>query len=129
MKKEMTNYGIIQLYELLNKTFYGNPDAYIPVKVGFCIKRNSEKLRQLSEEIEEHRLEICDRYGTLSEDGSQYEFTDDKKEEAEAELLALYNLTQEIDLYQVSLEDIEDVKLTMEQIDFMSIMIKDLEQE
>lgn len=124
MTKEMTNYGIIQLYNLLNEVFYENASNYIPVKAGFFIKRNIETLRKLCKEIDTCRIEICDRYGELSEDGSQYNFPEEKVDKVNNELETLFNICQNVELETISFEDVQDIKMSMQQIEVLSVMME-----
>lgn len=130
MNKLMTNYGILELYELISNVFYKNEDNYIPVKAGFILRNNYLYLESLVKRIEEYRVSICKKYGKIDENNSEYYIIEEKeKEQANKELMDLYNMEQPVKLEELNYEDIKDIKMNMNQIEILSIMIKQEEEE
>lgn len=98
----------------------------LPIKINFYLQKNKNTLFKLAQDIEAARVEIAKKYGDLNEDGSSYNIIHEKAEEANAELIDLLNLEQEVQIYQVSIEDFPiDLNLTMEDMEALMFMIKE----
>ena len=126
MIKEMSNTQIMQMCDTLTNAFQGEGETYVPIKIGFAITKNINTLRELSREIEDSRLKICDHYGEMTEDGSQYIFKDNEtQKKVEEEFLQLLKITQNVNLKTVKLEDIEKIELKLSQIEALTPMIEE----
>ena len=120
----MTNQEILEIYSNLNKAFENN-DKYIPVKIGFLIQNNKNKLFSLATEIEISRIKICENYGKLSKDEEYYIFSEENQEKFVKELNDLLKIEQNVDIKKIKLKDIEDLEFTLEQIDALMFMIEE----
>ena len=75
--------------------------------------------------IESERLSIAGQYGTLSPEEDQYVIPPEKIEEVNKEMSDLLNLTQEVQIYTVKLEDLnDDLMLTTAQMEALLFMIE-----
>ena len=120
----------IQIYEwasLLIKNIIEN-NLILPIKVNFYLQKNKDVILKAAQEIEEHRLKIASEYGTLKEELNSYSIPPDKLEEATKKLNELYDLTQEITIYKVTLSDFKDIELTTDQMSALMFMIEDEEE-
>ena len=126
VRKNMTNNEIYliatQLVENISKL-----NLHLPVKVNFYLQKNMAAVISIAEDLEKSRNEILEKYGTLQEDGN-YQFEDDALQEANKELLDLFNLEQEVPIYEISLENFDGVELDSKQVQAISYMIKEEEE-
>ena len=123
MLKILTNNDIYFINEQFNKIFE-NSQQYLPAKVNFYIQKNKKKIAELAQEIEIARAEIIKNFGEQKEDGKYY-IPQDKIQEAQQELLDLLNIQQEIEVFTISLDDIENLHFTLPQMEALMFMIEE----
>lgn len=123
---KLTNGEIFSIAIIL-KELCENTDFVLPIKANFFLQKNKNTFLSLAQEIEESRNAIFQKYGTLNEDGSGYNFDEKVIGEANAELSDLLNLTQELDVYLINLEDFKDIKLNSQQMNALMLMIEEIE--
>ena len=112
-------------YALKAQDFYKeNTDLYLPVKGSFYIYKNFNILIDAATNIDRSRQNILERFGKKIEKG-QYKIPEDRQEFVNQELNDLSELTQDLDIIKVKLEDLKDVKLTLKQIEAISFMIQE----
>lgn len=104
-------------------------DTNLPVRVGFYLQKNVNKMTELAQEIEKSRMEIFEKYGTKDEEKQQYIFDKENQEIVQKELNDLFQLTQEIKVNMISIDLFDTIDLTTSQIQAISFMIKDNEDE
>lgn len=128
MKKtlKMSNAEIFSVAIVL-KDLCENPDFILPIKANFYLQKNKTAFLTLAQEIEESRTAIFEKYGTLNEDKTGYSFKEEVIAEANAELDTLLTLTQELDVYMISLDDFKDIKLNSQQMNALMLMIDEIE--
>lgn len=126
--KTLTNKTIYALGLSLNSLTQELEDFYLPVKVGFYLQKNISTILTLAREIEEERTKIISKYGTLQEDGS-YNIPQEKISLTNEELEDLLSLDQEVTLNTIPLESFKDTTLTIKQIDTLSFMIEESQEE
>lgn len=128
VRKNMTNneiYAIaIQLVEHITKI-----DLSLPVKVNFYLQKNVTAVVNAATELERTRNEILQKYGTLDPETGNYSFEDNKVDQANAELMELFECEQEIPVYMISLDAFGDTELTTQQVQAISFMIEEEEEE
>lgn len=109
----------LQIYEmaLKIKKFYEDKSLNLPVRLGFYLLKNLNKITSAAQEIELMRSNILKKY---SEDLNELE-----KKEVFKELQELSNIEQDIDLYSLYLEDFENLKLNLDQLSLIVDMIDD----
>lgn len=123
MLKILTNDEIYFINKQLNKTFEDS-QQYLPAKVNFYIQKNKKKIAELAQEIEIARAEIIKNFGEQKED-QKYYIPQDKIQEAQQELFDLLNIQQEIEVFTISLDDIENLHFTLPQMEALMFMIEE----
>jgi len=128
MNITLTNNQIYNYTDSFIKNF-SQKDIKFPVKVNFYLLKNQNALLSLAQEIEQERVNIAQEYGILNEETQQYEVPPEKIQEAKKKLDDLFNLTQEVKIYKVKLEDFGNIELTPDQMEALLFMIEDEEEE
>ena len=123
MLKILTNNDIYFINEQFNKIFE-NSQQYLPAKVNFYIQKNKKRIAELAQEIEIARAEIIKNFGEQKED-QKYYIPQDKIQEAQQELFDLLNIQQEIEVFTISLDDIENLHFTFPQMEALMFMIEE----
>ena len=123
MLKILTNNDIYFINEQFNKIFEDS-QQYLPAKVNFYIQKNKKKIAELAQEIEIARAEIIKNFGEQKED-QKYYIPQDKIQEAQQELFDLLNIQQEIEVFTISLDDIENLHFTLPQMEALMFMIEE----
>ena len=96
----------------------------LPIKINFYLQKNKNTLLALAQDIEKARLEIAQTYGTLDENGEQYQIPNEKLAEASKELEDLFNLTQDVNIHKISIDAIDgDLMLSAAQMEALMFMI------
>ena len=125
MLKILTNDEIYFINEQLNKSFE-NSQQYLPAKVNFYIQKNKKKIADLANEIEQARAQVIKNFGSPSEENDgKYFVPKDKIQEAQNELKDLLDIKQEIEIYLISINDIENLHFTMSQMEALMFMIEE----
>jgi hypothetical protein len=124
MKLTFTNGEIYQMTLALNQSF-DNLDIRIPAKANFYIQKNAGVIAAAAQEIEKSRMEVIQHYGELNEDGNSYNIAEDKRAAANKELEELFNITQELEIYQFSIDALGDLEFTQSQMQAIMFMIED----
>lgn len=119
----MTNFEIYNIAKAMSDAFQDGTQ-YLPVKVNFFIQKNKATLMTLAQDIDNSRIEIVKNYGTMDEESNQFIVPEDKIEAANAELMDLFNIEQEVDIRKVSIDSFpEDINLTTAQMEALMFMI------
>ena len=120
---KLTNKQIYDYAMLMNEAFKDNTQR-LPVKINFYLQKNKTTLLNLAQDIEASRLEIINTFGEYIEEKNQYLIPRDKVEDAQKELNDLFNLEQEVNIYTIDINSLdEDMTLTMGQMEAMLFMI------
>ena len=117
-----------QIYNYANNLIdYLSEDNNIkfPIKVIFYLQKNKNELFHLAQEIEQQRIEIAKKYGSLEEEKGQYNIPPETVKDASEEIMELFNLTQEVKIYKIKLEDFGDIKLTPKEMESLLFMIEE----
>ena len=123
INKNLTNNEIYS-YALALMNDFPESDTYMPAAVAYSIQKNRAVVMDLGEEIEKSRLSIIQHYNldeVKEDDFIEQEIID----KANAELIDLLNIEQEVKIYTFSIEDLTDVKLTPAQMKALMFMIED----
>lgn len=119
----MTNFEIYNIAKAMADAFQDGTQ-YLPVKVNFFIQKNKATLMTLAQDIDNSRIAIVQNYGTMDESANQFVVPEDKIEAANAELMDLFNIEQEVDIRKVSIDSFpEDINLTTAQMEALMFMI------
>lgn len=99
----------------------------LPVKVSYALAKAIKTASAELATYDGQRIKLCEQYGKLNEDGSEYEIDEARRSEFEAKADELINLAVEIDVKPVKLPD--DVKLKASEIlaieDFIEVIDDD----
>lgn len=116
----------IEIYDNATKLAkaFGDDGLHLPMKINFYLQKNKKILMDLSQEIEESRIKIAQKYGVLNEEGTSYNIPEENIEEASKELSDLFDLEQDIHIYTIQMDQIPDhVELSTLQMEAMLFMI------
>ena len=96
----------------------------LPVKVNFYLQKNKTNLLAVAQEIEQARLALLERYGTLDEETNKFILNPETIDEAKKELADLLDLEQDITIYKVNIDSFGDnLTLTTGQMEALLFMI------
>lgn len=120
----MTNKEIYIAADLLSQQFQKNTsNIQLPVKINFFLQKNINLILKMGQEIENARINIAKQYGILNNDNSFYSIPEDKEEFVNQELNDLFNLTQEVNIHKLKLNDFENINLSFDQVSAILFMI------
>jgi hypothetical protein len=120
---KMTNFEIYNIARALNEVFTDGTQ-YLPVKINFFIQKNKATLLTAAQEIDNSRIAIVQNYGTMNAETNQYEVPEDKIEAANAELMDLFNIEQEIEIKKINIDAFpDDVNMSTAQMEALMFMI------
>lgn len=98
----------------------------LPVKINFYFQKNKNLLFELAKDVEKARLEIIQKYGVYEEENDSYIIAPENSQIVQQELLELLNLTQEVQIYKVQIDDFpSDLSLTSNQMEILMFMIEE----
>lgn len=124
----LTNNEIYNYADNIIKNF-SNQDLKLPIKINFYLQKNQLELLTLAQDIEKQRIEIVQEYGTFNEETKNYDVPSDKIVEATQKINELFDLTQEVKIYKVKLEDFGNIDLTAGQMQALLFMIEEEDEE
>lgn len=113
--------------ELMNN--FSDKDLKLPVKINFYLQKNQLELLTLAQDIEQQRMDIIQEYGGLDEETQNYIIPNDKIQETTKKINELFDLTQDVKIYKVKLEDFGDIDFTPNQMKALLFMIEEEEEE
>lgn len=127
MRRQFSNKEILEYATSLHNTFLNsNKEIVLPIKVNFYLQKNIKLFMEMAEEVEAARLTIGEKYGEYNSESESYIIQDsDNLLKAQKELNTLFSLTQNLELYTISLEDLEDTKLTTAEMHALLFMIEE----
>lgn len=124
MTVTLTNNEIYNYANALAKEF-ADSELKLPIKINFYLQKNIQELMGLAQYIEQQRVSIAQEFGTLNEESGNYDIPGDKINEATDKLRDLFDLTQDVTIYKVKLEDFNDIELTTAQMQALLFMIEE----
>lgn len=122
------NYLNEELYQYfidLNKEILQNENLMFPIKVNFYIQKNKNILFPLIQELEEARQKIVSIHGEQVPETGEYKIYPDEMEQTVEELNKLFSLRQDVNFYKIQLNDLENMSLTMPQMNALMFMIEE----
>ena len=120
---KMKNSEIYNYAQALIEAFQDN-NQRLPVKINFYLQKNKNTLLSLSQDIEQSRMDIAQTYGTINEDGTAYNITEENITAVNGEIQDLFNIEQEVPIYMVSIDSFnDDLTLTTAQMEAILFMI------
>lgn len=121
---KLTNNQIYIFANALIKEF-NNDTQQLPIKANFYLVKNKNVLIGLAQEIDQSRNALLEKYGEISEDKTIYNIPKENSEIVYKEMEDLFQLTQEVDIYKISLKDLGDSALTISQMEALMFMIEE----
>lgn len=119
----MTNFEIYNIAKAMTEAFQDG-NQYLPIKVNFFIQKNKGILAVLAQDIDNSRIAIVQNYGKLNEETNQFMVPEESIEAANAELMDLFNIEQEVDIRKISIDNMpDDINLTTAQMEALMFMI------
>jgi len=88
----------------------------LPVKVSYNIMRNMKKIEHELKPFEQSRLNLVEKYGKESEDGGKVTVADENLQSFYKDVASLLEEEVEVDLRLIKVEQLEEVKLTPNEI-------------
>ena len=119
---KMTNLEIYSIAQAYNKAFE-EFNEYLPVKVNFFMQKNKNALMTAAQDIDNARMEIIQRYGSLNETGEAYIVPPESMDAANKELSDLFSIEQNITVNKIDLSAFDNIKLTTDQVQAIMFMI------
>lgn len=120
---KLTNNEIYNYAIALGKAFEDETQK-LPIKVSFYLQKNKKTLIDLAQDIESTRMKIAQENGTFDESTGQYSINQDKIEEVSKELNDLFNLEQEVNIYKINIDSLdEDLLISTAQMEALMFMI------
>lgn len=127
VRKNMTNNEIYNIGLQLAEHIV-NVNLALPVKINFYLQKNVNTLMEIATELEKSRSEILEKYGTFNEESNNYSFEGEEFEKVNEELQELFELEQEVPVYEIDLDAFGNIELDTNQVKAISYMIKDEEE-
>ena len=121
--KKMTNGEIYQLAIALINNLTDN-EVYMPAAVAFSIEKNKALFSSIAEDVERARMGILQHYSESNENG-EFKIPQENIAPANAELVDLLSIEQEVKIYTFEIEKIEDIKFTSAQMQAIMFMLED----
>lgn len=122
----MTHNEIYQIALNFLNNFETN-EVRLPAAIAFAIQKNKNNFITIGQEIEQSRIEIIQHYGTLQENG-QYIVKAEYIDQANKELFDLLKIEQEMKIYIIDINDLENITFTSTQMETLMFMIEDGEE-
>ena len=124
MIQKMTNRDIYDYAQFLINAFQKS-EIKLPIKINFYLQKNKKTLCSLAQEIEEQRKVIIREYGVMNSEKETIEVPLEKISEASQKMNELFNLTQDVNIYKVKLNDFNNIELTQQEMEALLFMIED----
>lgn len=125
IRKDMSNLVIYNKANALLQEFSQLEDMILPVKVHFYLQKNMEKIVSMAQELEKQRMAIIEKYNITSETKQESEAL----EQANKDIEELFSLEQEVKIYMLPLEWLEEVELNSKQVQAFSFMLECEDEE
>jgi hypothetical protein len=120
---KMTNNEIYSHANQLMEAFQDGSQK-LPIKVNFYLQKNKATLVALAQDIEKSRIEIAETYGILDTESNQYTIPPEKIADAAKELEDLFGLEQEVQIYTINIDSLNDeLAMTTAQMEAIMFMI------
>lgn len=123
MKKLLTNLQIWDIYEKLEDNFR-EENLSFPAKISYYILINKQELYNKYRIIEQMRQNIGKKYGVYDSEINAYHIPKEKREIAQTELDQLLEVSQSVEINFCSLKDLEDLNISMRQMETLLFMIE-----
>jgi|GEM_PF-5186324 len=95
----------------------------LPAKVSYNIMRNTRKIEHELKPFEETRLKLVDKFGTVGDDG-RTKVTPENMELFYKEVATMLEEDVDIDIRLIKINDLQDVKLSPNEIQYIEFMLE-----
>lgn len=122
---KLKNNNIVKASEALSKLLNTN----LPVKQAYKIKKTLASIKKQTEFINEQRNELIKKYGVEKEEG--YAISNDDKESMKKfmdDFNELLEMEEEIDVRTLTLDDLERIELTANELETIEFIIENIEE-
>lgn len=120
----MKNKEVMELYEGLNKVL-SHQDLRFPAKVSFSMMRNYRNLMPIVDDIILAKDGVLQTYGSPIDDKpGYYHIPPENGEKAQAELNALDNIEQTVNILKITISDLEGMELSLEEMNCLYGMLE-----
>ena len=99
-------------------------EVRMPAAIAYAIQKNKTNFVAIGQEIEQSRVEIIQHYGTMQEDG-QYFVNAEYIDKANKELFDLLQIEQEMKIYMININELNDISFTSSQMESLMFMIEE----
>ena len=121
----LTNTQIYNYANALANAFQ-DKEQRLPIKLNFFIQKNKKVLLELAQDIEQARIDIAQTYGTLDTETQQFIIPPEKIENAQKDLIDLFNIEQEVNIGMIKADNLnDDFNLTTAQMEAILFMIEE----
>ena len=120
----LTNNEIYMYYNNLEHSFV-HETRQMPAKIYFYILKNQKTLEKLVQEIEQGKMYIIDKYHIQFSGDGQLLASREDEQSANKELQELSNIQQDVNIYMLKLQDIEELEFTPQQMEALMFMIEE----
>lgn len=127
IRKNMTNNEIYTHANNLLSEFEDIASLSLPVKVHFYFQKNMDIIVKMAQDIDKSRTEILDKYGSIDPETQNYKFENENVEKVNQDITDLFSLEQEVKIYVIPFEWVENMELTAKQVNAFTFML--LEEE
>lgn len=127
IRKNMTNNEIYTHANNLLSEFEDIASLSLPVKVHFYFQKNMDIIIKMAQDIDKSRTEILEKYGSIDPETQNYKFENEDVEKANQDIIDLFSLEQEVKIYVIPFEWVENMELTAKQVNAFTFML--LEEE
>lgn len=104
---------------------FNDKDQKLPIKINFYLQKNKNILLEKAQEIEEARINIAKEYGELDSQNGQYIIPPEKMGEVQKELIDLFDLEQEVEIYTIDIDKFDDnLSITTAQMEAIMFMVE-----
>lgn len=121
----MTNREYYNLYHNLDAVYENISKVYFPARANFYIQSNFKALQSFIQALISERNRIISHYGSLNEEGVFQIKDPETLAEANKELDDLLALEANLEIKEIPISWLENVELTLEQMNVLSFMIKE----
>lgn len=119
-----------QIYQIAANfiNYFNDNENKMPVAIAYAIQKNKQTFITMAQEIEQNRQLILSRYGSMQEDGNFF-IPRESIEKTNKELQTLLKIQEEVKIYILTLEELQEIELTMPQMNALMFMINEEDNE
>lgn len=115
----LTNKRVMASQDAMTKMLNTN----LPVKQAYHIKKTLEGIKKQVEFVSDQRVELIKKHG-IAKDNEIFEVPEENKADFFKDFGELLELEEDIDVRQLTLDDLDRIELTANELDTIDFMIK-----